>query len=262
MSLPQREIQSYTEKTAQLVFWSCAIMLILISCSFLPLCLLFILFGSSLCGPSLLLHNLYYFIPVLGNDTSQVPWVKIQLIGPFLTTQDNPLHSAHSLIKVPQVPQDLPTWVLTWPVLFDLVKQQLQFKLMLSCIIMPASKFLYHQEMSMHHQQMITKGFKQGYNGLFFQIHFNGISCLHVCCCFSCVHLFCNFWDCSPPGSSAHGILQARILEWVTMPSSRESSWPMDRTRISYVSCIGKQVFFVFFVFLFFLSLASPGKPL
>ena len=32
-----------------------------------------------------------------------------------------------------------------------------------------------------------------------------------------------NPMDCSPPGSSVHGILQARILEWVPMPSSRES---------------------------------------
>ena len=38
----------------------------------------------------------------------------------------------------------------------------------------------------------------------------------------------------SPPGSSVHGILQARILEWVAMPSSRGSSWPRDRT---WVSC-------------------------
>ena len=34
--------------------------------------------------------------------------------------------------------------------------------------------------------------------------------------------------DCSPPGSSVHSILQARILEWVAMPSSRGSSQPMD----------------------------------
>ena len=32
--------------------------------------------------------------------------------------------------------------------------------------------------------------------------------------------------DCSPPGSSVHGILQARILEWVAMPSSREEGFP------------------------------------
>ena len=36
--------------------------------------------------------------------------------------------------------------------------------------------------------------------------------------------------DCNLPGSSVHGILQARILEWVAMPSSRESSWPRDQT--------------------------------
>ena len=34
--------------------------------------------------------------------------------------------------------------------------------------------------------------------------------------------------DCSPPGSSAHGILQARILEWVAISSSRRSSWPIQ----------------------------------
>ena len=39
----------------------------------------------------------------------------------------------------------------------------------------------------------------------------------------SCATL-CNPMDCSPPGSSVHGILQARILEWVAMPSSRTSS--------------------------------------
>ena len=39
---------------------------------------------------------------------SQVPWVKLRLIGPFLSIQDNLLYSAHSLIKIPQVPQDLP----------------------------------------------------------------------------------------------------------------------------------------------------------
>ena len=36
----------------------------------------------------------------------------------------------------------------------------------------------------------------------------------------------CDLMDCSPPGSSAHGILQVRILEWVAMPSSRGSSQP------------------------------------
>ena len=49
--------------------------------------------------------------------------------------------------------------------------------------------------------------------------------------------------DHSLPDSSVHGILQARILEWVAIPSSRGSSQPRDQTRISYVSCIGRWVF-------------------
>ena len=60
--------------------------------------------------------------------------------------------------------------------------------------------------------------------------------------CFSCVQLFMTLWTCSPPGSSVHGILQARTLKWVAMPSSRRSSWPRDRTHISYLSCIGRWV--------------------
>ena len=43
--------------------------------------------------------------------------------------------------------------------------------------------------------------------------------------------------DCSSPGSTVHGILQARILEWVAMPSSRGSSQPRDRTHASCGSC-------------------------
>ena len=42
--------------------------------------------------------------------------------------------------------------------------------------------------------------------------------------------------DYSLPDSSVHGISQARILEWVAMPSSRQSSWAKDRTRISCIA--------------------------
>ena len=45
--------------------------------------------------------------------------------------------------------------------------------------------------------------------------------------------------DCSPPGSSVHGIFQARILEWVAISFSRGSSWPRDRTCISFT---GRQI--------------------
>jgi len=52
----------------------------------------------------------------------------------------------------------------------------------------------------------------------------------------------CHPMDCSLPGSFVHGILQARTVEWVAMPSSRGSSLPRDRTCVSYISCIGRQV--------------------
>ena len=58
----------------------------------------------------------------------------------------------------------------------------------------------------------------------------------------------CNPMYCSPPGSSVHGIVQARILEWVAMPSSRGSFQPRDRTHVSYISCTGS------------LPLVPPGK--
>ena len=56
----------------------------------------------------------------------------------------------------------------------------------------------------------------------------------YILCCaqlLSCVQLFVSPLDCSPPGSSVHGILQARILEWVAMLSSRGSSQPRIKPR-------------------------------
>ena len=44
--------------------------------------------------------------------------------------------------------------------------------------------------------------------------------------------------------ASVHGIIQARILEWVAMPSSRGSSRPRDWIHISNVSCIGRQILY------------------
>ena len=45
-------------------------------------------------------------------------------------------------------------------------------------------------------------------------------------------------------GSSVHGILQARMQEWVAISSSKGSSWPRDRTCVSYVSCTGRQILY------------------
>ena len=73
-------------------------------------------------------------------------------------------------------------------------------------------------------------------------------ACMHAQLPQSCPTL-CNPKDYSPPGSSVHGILQARILEWVAMPSSRESSQPRDRT---HVFCTSGGFFIA----------EPPGKPL
>ena len=54
----------------------------------------------------------------------------------------------------------------------------------------------------------------------------------------------CDPMDCSQPGSSVHGIFQARILECVAISFSRGSSRPRDWTRVPYISCIGRQVLY------------------
>ena len=66
----------------------------------------------------------------------------------------------------------------------------------------------------------------------------------------SCVRFFCDSVTCSPPSSSVHGISQARILEWVAIPSSKGSSQPRDLTCVSLGSCTAGR----------FLSTGPPGK--
>ena len=63
-------------------------------------------------------------------------------------------------------------------------------------------------------------------------------------CCFCCLlakscPTLCEPLDCSPPGSSVHGIFLAGILERVAVSFSRVSSWPKDQT---HISCFGRQV--------------------
>ena len=56
---------------------------------------------------------------------------------------------------------------------------------------------------------------------------YNKINQLYVCVlCFSCVRLFATPWTVAPQAPLSMGILQARILDWVAMPSSREDSPP------------------------------------
>ena len=68
----------------------------------------------------------------------------------------------------------------------------------------------------------------------------------YVCMCAQTLQLYptlCDRMDCSLSGSSVHGILQARILVWIAMLSSRGSSQPRDQTHISWVSCIADGFF-------------------
>ena len=53
----------------------------------------------------------------------------------------------------------------------------------------------------------------------------------------------CDPMDCNPPGSSVHGILQGRVLEWVAKPSSRESFQPRNQTHASCISCTAGKFF-------------------
>ena len=59
----------------------------------------------------------------------------------------------------------------------------------------------------------------------------------------------CDSMDCTPPGSSLRGILQARILEWIAIPFSRRSSQPRDWTWVSHI--VGR-----------FLTIWATGTPL
>ena len=73
-----------------------------------------------------------------------------------------------------------------------------------------------------------------------------------MCVCAQlCLTLF-DPVDYSPPGSPVHGILQARILEWVAISFSRGSFWPRDQTSIFCVSCIASGFFTTW----------AMGKPL
>ena len=52
----------------------------------------------------------------------------------------------------------------------------------------------------------------------------------------------CDLRDYGPPGSSVHGIFQARILEWLALPSSRGFSWPRDQTWVLLSELLGKPI--------------------
>ena len=66
--------------------------------------------------------------------------------------------------------------------------------------------------------------------------------CVYVCSVAQLCLNLCDPIDCSPPGSSVHGIFQARILEWVDISYSRGSSQPRNCAYVSCVSCTGRRI--------------------
>ena len=91
-----------------------------------------------------------------------------------------------------------------------------------------------------------------------FNVEFSAQAPWSICKCVSvyaqllqlCLTL-CDPMDYSPSGSSVHGILQARIQEWVSMPSSRGFPWSRNWTHMSCGSCIAGRFF----------TTECPGSP-
>ena len=74
----------------------------------------------------------------------------------------------------------------------------------------------------------------------------NAYTYIYMCPCWHtqlCLTVCCPMDYCLS-GSSVHGILQARVLEWVAILFSRGSSWSRDQTWVSCISCIGRQVLY------------------
>ena len=69
------------------------------------------------------------------------------------------------------------------------------------------------------------------------------VTCTERMCAHSYLTL-CNPMDCSPPGSSVHGIFQVIILEWVAITYSRGSSSFRDQNCVSLVSHISRQILY------------------
>ena len=65
-----------------------------------------------------------------------------------------------------------------------------------------------------------------------------------MCICAQSCQAFCDPTDCSPLGSSVDRIFQARLLEWVAISFSRGSFLPRDRTHVSGISYIAREILY------------------
>ena len=85
---------------------------------------------------------------------------------------------------------------------------------------------------------------------------------VHACSVSSVMSNSATLWTVAHQALLSMGILQARILEWVDMPSSRGSFWPRNWTHISYVSCIGRLFFTTrSHILIITLNVNTPNKP-
>ena len=82
--------------------------------------------------------------------------------------------------------------------------------------------------------------------------HTHIYTCAVLCLVSQSCPTLCDPMYYSPPGSSVHGILQARILKWVAISYSRGSSWPRDQTCVSRGSCFAGGFFLLGKCFLLF----------
>ena len=73
---------------------------------------------------------------------------------------------------------------------------------------------------------------------------FNKDSPVSICSVTQSCLILCDPMDCSPPGSSVHGLVQARVLEWAALSYSRGFSRARDRTHISCVFCIRRWILY------------------
>ena len=143
-----------------------------------------------------------------------------------------------SVRKIPWRSKRQPTPV--WAIVQRIAKRGTQLKdwarLSLQCL---KSKYWYWGFFSF--LVLILTSFCRSYCYGFFVVCF--FEEWTVCVCTESLQLcltLCDPMDYSLLGSSVHGITQARILEWVVLPSSRGSSQSRDWTHVSYVSCTGR----------------------
>ena len=100
-----------------------------------------------------------------------------------------------------------------------------------------------------------------------------GRVCAHARWCLT----LCDPVDYRVPGSSVHGIFQARILKWVAISYSKGSSWPRDLTRVSCISCTAGRFFttvspeehgqgiyniYILYIYIIHLWASQPSLPL